>query len=188
MEKHLPAFTLLEILIVMVVIGIIATIAAPRLTRKDPSTKWENVLEEINNMVSYARQEAISRQKTYRLRFKINKSSADFVQIEEENTDPENPNKKIYPLIQAHGFKPIYKLSNSEKVSIKFEAIYHGKTEQLSENKGEAYCYIIPNGLVQEILIHAIRTEDNKTNKASFKMQPFFGKFEKFDGFLKPEK
>ena len=70
--------------------------------------------------------------------------------------------------------------------TINFHAIYKGKKEQLSENKGKAYGYIVPNGLVEDVLIHMMRIERGVQAKVSFSMQPFFGTFEMHENFIKP--
>ena len=175
------AFTLLEILLVMVVIGIIATMTIPRLIRKDPSSNWESVTDEMNNLVYYARQEAISNQNVYRLHFKENDDGKNIVQVEVEAIDKEHPDKKIYNPIKPYYFTPTYKFPESIEIS----AIYHGKEEELSGNRQHAYCYVISNGLVQETTIHLLRKENNKESKVSLKMLPFFGRFELLEGFVK---
>jgi len=85
-------------------------------------------------------------------------------------------------------FNPKYKFPES----VKIEEIYHGRTEQWSDNKKNAYCHVIPNGLVQEVFVHLEKTIDEDTKekkeKKTFKMIPFFGKFEMLDGFVKPQR
>lgn len=176
------AFTLLEIMIVMVVIGIIATMALPRLTRKDPSSNWTTVLDEINNLVFYARQDAISNYKNYQLRFTGKVIKPDKVTIEEEKASAEDPSKNIFVPAQAFGFATSYSLPKT----ISIEAVYHNKTEEMEDNKGNGYCHIIPNGLVQKTTVHLSRTEKNTTSKISLRMMPFFGKFEILEGFVRP--
>lgn len=182
MRKH-GAFSLVELMVVMVVIGILATMALPRLAKKKPSTEWKNVLEEVNNLVYYARQEAISTQNTYRLHFQSKKTAVDTVQVELEGPDPQKPTHKIYRTVRSHYFKPIYTFP--EEITI--HEVYHGKQKQFEENKNHAYCYVIPNGLVQEILVHLERTRNGEKSKVTFKMSPFFGKFELLEGFVKHE-
>ena len=72
--------------------------------------------------------------------------------------------------------------------NIKFRAFYLGKVEQFSENKNEAYCYIIPTGVVQDVSIQVVRIIGGLEEKATFKIEPFFGVFEFHEGLLKPEK
>ena len=171
-------------MVVMVVIGILATITLPRLTRKKPTSTWESITEEINNLVYYARQEAIAKYKNYRLHFKSNKYEQDLIEVEEENQDPEKPQKIIYNPVRSYYFNPKYLIPKNTNL----EAFYIGKEEQFDENKGNSYCHVIPNGLVQEVLIHLSQEEDEESEKRSemsLKMSPFFGRFELSEGFLR---
>jgi prepilin-type N-terminal cleavage/methylation domain-containing protein len=168
------AFTLIEVLLVVVVIGIMATMTIPRLTRKPPTAEWETVLDELNNLVYYARQKAISSQQVYRLHFESTGKLHDIVQVEIEKDNPEKPGQKLYLPEKSYYFNPIYKFP----AEITIQAVYHGKKNMLEEHNNHAYCYIIPNGLVQDISLHLERTQEEETTKKVFKTSPFFGKFE----------
>ena len=178
------AFTILEILLVVVVIGVVATIAAPRLIRRPPSAEWENVVEEVNNLVVYARQEAIANYKTYRLHFTISREELSVVQVEQEQADPEKPDRKLYVPIKSYYFNPRYKFPES----IMMHAVYHTKANELDENNQHAYCYVIPNGLVQQTWVHLERDVKGKKSRVTFEMLPFFGKFVVREGFVKPRR
>lgn len=183
------AFTIFEIIVAVAVIGILATMALPRLTKKSPKSEWSTVLDEVNNVLYYARQEAISNQKTYRLHFQTVRTDQDFVDVEVEEIMPKNTksrsSKLQYTKVKSFYFNPLYKFPSE----INIEAIYKGKDEQLQKNKNHAYCHIIPNGLVEEIIIHLKRTEPGteKASKKTFVVSPFFGRFEVHDDFLKPK-
>lgn len=168
------AFTLLEIMVVMFIIGILATMVPPRIVRKKPEAQWETVLDELNNIVYYARQEAIARKKIYRINFHAVRTDRDTVQVELEGEGPEKPGRKVYELVKSYYFNPVYKFPEE----IRIEAIYQDKKEQLEENNDHGYCYVIPDGLVQEIFVHLIKTEDERQQKMTVKMLPFLGRFE----------
>lgn len=182
--KNNSAFTLIEILIVMVVIAFMATIISPWLFRKKPAQNWPTTLDRFNSFLYFARQEAISTNKVYRVVFKSNKQEPDFILVQEETEDPENPDKIIYKQTFSEYFKTQYTLPDT----IKMVSCYKGKVEQFAENKGNGYCFVIPNGLVEDIMIYLVRKIDDKEEKATFKISPFVGKFDFYEGFLKPEK
>jgi prepilin-type N-terminal cleavage/methylation domain-containing protein len=181
-SKASRAFTMLEMMVVLFLIGIIAALFAPRLTRRSPASDWKNVLDDINNLVSFTRQEAISNYKIYRLVFKTRKNKPDLVIVEEETDDEEKPDKKIYK--QADFSFISAKLALNEIVKI--NGVYHGKEETMESNKGQGYCHVIPNGLVQDVSIHLTRFEDGGQDKATFRMSPFFGRFEYIEGHVRP--
>ena len=173
-------------MVVVVIIGILATMFLPRLAKREPGSKWEDITEEINNLVNYARQEAIANHKNYRLHFKSNRYEQDLVEVEEEGHDPEKPQKIVYQSVTSDYFSPKYLIPKNTN----FEAFYIGKEEQFADNKGNAYCHIIPNGLVQEVLIHISQDQETKegeqiSSEMSLKMSPFFGRFELSEGFMK---
>jgi type II secretory pathway pseudopilin PulG len=171
-------------MLVMVVIGILATMTLPRLIRRSPSAKWEVILDEVNSLLYFARQEAISTYKVHRLHFVV-KGAEKYVVVEIESDDPEKPTRKIYTPTKSYYFKPRYTFP--ETISI--EAVYDGKIEQLDKYRDHAYCYIVPNGLVQEIFIHLLKEEEGRPpEKRTLTVSPFLGKFEIHEGYKKPPK
>jgi len=178
------AFTLIEIMVVMVVIGFMATIIGPRLFRKKDDVKIERVLGELNNMLTIARQEAIFTEKTYRLLFKSEKENSDSVTIQVMENDSDNKDKFIPTKVVSEYLNTEYLLPNN----IKIESVYLGKQDLLEDKKRQAFCYISKEGLSQNILIHIVKINEDSKVKYSFKMEPFVGEFELSEGFLKPEK
>lgn len=188
MLRTSTGFTLIEILVVLFLIGIMATIGIPRfLLDRQPKAEWPTIVDDINNLVIFARQEAISNQAVYRLVFKKQKKGRDVVLVQREGRDPEKPLKKVYNEVTSGYIQARYELPEA----IKFQALYHGKQEEFAENKNEGYCYVIPDGLVQDVLIHLTKKKNDKGKKevqGTLRMSPFFGKFEFFDGFARPER
>lgn len=184
MKKAGAAFTMMEMMVVIFLIGIISAIVIPRVAYRAPKSEWPNILDEVNNLVFFARQEAAANQKNYRLNFKSQSTGQDSVWVEEENDDPEKPMHKIYSAVSSSYFTPKYLFHES----VKIKAVYLGKEEQLTEQRGQAFCYVIPDGLVQEVVMHLVRkVDDAEEVRATFKMMPFLGKFEHYEGFLRPE-
>lgn len=160
----------------------------PLILKRPSHDTWTHVLDDLNNIVFYTRQEAISQQKIYRITFKRPKGEqADSIIIEEETKDPEHPSRFLYIPITSYYFPTTYTLSSS----IKIKAVYIGQEELFSEHPNNgASAYVIPDGLIQDVIIHMIKTigTDGKEDKMSFRMSPFFGTFELLQGFVKPAK
>ncbi len=176
------AFTLIEILIVMVIIGFMVTIIPSWLFKKRVDVTLPAVMQEFNNLLLVARQQAIVSRKTCRLFFKSEKNLADYVVVQTMEKNFEKPGKQIARVVASEYLETKYNLPKD----IKMEAVYCGKKEMFSENKNEAYCYIMPNSLVQNIFIHITRRMDNTEQKMTFKVEPFMGEFELHNGFLRP--
>lgn len=177
------AFTIIEMMVVIFLIGVMATFIIPRIAYKPPKAEWNSVLDELNNIALFARQEAIANHQTYRLNFKSNGNKPDTVTIEQETENPEKPEKKIYKQAKSYYLKTQYQIHPS----IKIKAFYHGKKNELTSDDGNTLCYIIPDGLVQDILIHFTKNEKGLEYHTSLRMMPFYGKFEMEEGFVKPE-
>jgi len=180
-----PAFTFIEILMVLLLVGVVAAVMMPMITRQRVSkAKWSIIEDDFNNLIFFARQEAIANQKVHRLTFSTSKeSNLDQVSIEEELQDPEKPGKIIYVPVQSYYIETQYELDKS----VKIRRVYVGNKEMFTENpvKG-AHCYVVPDGLVQDVIIQLTRTQDGKEEGGSLKMNPFFGKFEFEEGYVKP--
>lgn len=177
------AFTMIEMMVVIFLIGVMATLIIPRLAYKAPKAEWPSVLDDLNNIALFARQEAIANHAVYRLNFKANGNNPDTVTIEQEVADPEKPERKVYTQTQSYYLKTQYQFHPS----IKIKAFYHGKREELNSSEGNTCCYVIHDGLVQDVLIHLTKNEKGVERRASLKMMPFYGKFELEEDFIKPE-
>lgn len=183
--KKSQAFSLIEILVVVAIMAIIATTTFPRMLKQGSDTKFPHVLGELNNLAFYARQEAILQRKVFRLSFQVNTQTPDVIVIESEEKDKEKPGKTIFKPYEGLGFQAKYELPKE----IKINAVYQQGKEQLELNKGKvAYCYIIPDGIMEDLLVRMTRTFDKDEEKASFKIRPFLGNFEFFESWIKPEK
>jgi prepilin-type N-terminal cleavage/methylation domain-containing protein len=176
-KKASHAFTLIEIMVVVMLVGMMATIGLPKLFHRSPALEWRVILEDFNNLIFFARQEAISNQKLYRLALKSNPKGLDFILVEEEKDDPEKPGRKIHERDYSPYVTTKYELSEQVRIS----AVYYGKTEMMAENKATGYCYVISDGLVQDVIVHLIRNYEGVESKASFRMMPFLGAFEYLD-------
>ena len=183
MKHQSCAFTMIEMMVVITLIGVMLAVGLPRLVHRRPDSEWPTILQDLNNLVFFARQEAISNQKNYRLTFKANKTPPDEVLVEEEVDDTEHPGKKIFQLATSYFMKTRYVLHDS----IKIKSLFHGKQDEISSDVGQGYCYVIPDGLVQDVLIHLTKKEGVSEFKTSLKMMPFQGTFELIDGAVRPE-
>jgi hypothetical protein len=172
------AFTFFEIMVVLILIGVVTTIFAPRLIRRPLKTEWHTITDDFNTMALFARQEAIIHKKVYRLAFKSNPNAQDLVWIEEENDDPEKPKRKIYTAISSYYFNTRYQLADQ----VKLKAVRSGKRDLLSDEHGVAYCSIKQDGLIDDITVQLVRKIDSIETAATLKMNPFLGRFELQEG------
>lgn len=184
-----PAFTMIELVIVISLMGVMAMMMVPRFTNRDPETQWPAVLDGFNRMIDFARQEAIAKQKTHRIVFVSHAQEPDQVLIEREARDADKPNKVLFKPLNSPYFKGVYTLPKQVKIN----AVFQNGVDQLQEraSKRRAYCHVINEGLVEDTLVHLTRlpaSRGEEESMVSFKMVPFFGRFEQFPTHVKPEK
>ena len=162
--------------------GIIASIFLPRLSRRPTTAEWPSITQDLNNLALFARQESLANHQVYRLAFVSNPKGTDSVRVEQEKADPENPSHKKYDLVFSYYLPTTYNFN----AAVKLKAVYVGKTNMLDEQRGVAHCYIIPDGLVQDVTVHLVRHIDAVETSATFIMNPFFGRFEFNEGLIRP--
>ncbi len=182
MIKH-KAFSLIEIMVVVAIIGMIIATTVPRILKRPSQAEWPVVVDMINDLVTLARQEAMTFQVAHRVTFAI-KGEDQVIRVEGESTDPENPSRKIYRPITSLYMKTDYLLPDA----IRIRGVFWGKEEQLEQNKGEAYCYVMPNGLVQSVLVHLVRFDEfeEEEDGLTLQMSTFYGQFSFREGLKKP--
>ena len=170
------AFSLIEILIVL---SVIAILYAGVTKFRSPEDTWTYVLGRLNELTSFAKQEAIIKRKVHKLVFISKENSLDSVSIWVKDSDKYMEVKTIYDTV--------YKLPEDIKIS----AVYIDKKEESLEK--EVNVYISTDGLIQETVIHLTRHdlarhEKSGDDKKTFKVNPFIGSFEMFDGFRRFDK
>lgn len=162
-------FTMLEIMVVLLLIGVAVGMVLPRMIRRAPDTEWPAITDELNNMLYFARQEAITTQKIHRLVFK-KKEQTIHVEVQGPQT---KPGIYSYESVFSYYFTTHYTFPEI----IKCQAVKQGKKNLFDENKGVAYCYVVPHGLVEDVVVELERSDTDRTSSARFVIQPFLGSF-----------
>ncbi len=155
----------------------------PLLNRQRPQETWETLQEDLNQLASFAREEALTRRKIYRIVFQQKPQAEGKIFVEEEHTDPEQPEKKTYNAVPAGYQKTSLTLENGRTL----RAVYIGKRNVLTDQDPQAFCYVIPDGMMQPVTIQIVRAHKNYEEIVSFQLNPFMGSFDRHDGKLKPE-
>lgn len=180
-QSSSPGFSLIEIMVVVALLGLLLAMVMPRLSRRAPSSEWKTVLSEFNNLAQFARQESIAEQAVFRLNFSRGKNPApDTVTVERlSKIGPDG--KQEFTQASSPYLPTKYELAET----IRFRAVFHGKQDQLQEG-GQAFCYLIPDGLVQDTYVQLMRIENLKEEAVTLKMLPFDGYFELAEKIIRP--
>lgn len=157
----------------------------PRLVRRAPSSEWPTIRDELNNMIYFARQEAITSQIVHRLVFApkqgeiyveklVKKNVGKNSSVSVATSSGKKQEKDLFEKVHSHYFTSNYMLP--EAVSI--TSLKRGKKDLLPEGKNpRGYCYVVPHGLVESLTLVLTRTEDESSELQEFNMEPFLGKF-----------
>lgn len=186
MKSTNPAFTLFEILVVITIMVVMAATIIPRMRNRVPKAEWSTILIDLNNLVFFARQDAIAKQGVRRLMFKQNTNQqADTVIIQEEVDDPEHQGKKLWRQVKSDLAKTKYMFHES----IRLNGFYHNgkRQDDFEDQRGEGHCYILTDGLVEDVIVQLVRKVRNEKTEyvESFIMSPFFGTFSRHEGAVK---
>jgi hypothetical protein len=171
-------FTIIEILLVTALIGAVAAIIIPRIGRRTPQHDWPVLLDKINHLASIARQESLMHHNVYRLVFAKGTDAADAIYIEEEYLDDEKPGMKRYREPKVYYSTTRYEFGQG----LWLNGFYQGKENLLSERKAKAYCYIIPDGMMQECMVKIAKKLGEQEFFVTLTANPFEGKFEFDEG------
>ena len=178
-----PAFTLIEILGVIFLGSLLVSMILPLLNkRQKPQESWETLHDNLNQVASFARQEALIKRKVYRLVFEQAPNREGRVFVEEELPDPEHPDKRMYNRAKSDYQMTSLTLAYGRTI----RAVYVGKQNVLGDNQ-QAYCYVIPDGMMQPVIVQMVKTDKIGEEIISFQLNPFLGSFDRHEGKLKPE-
>ncbi|PCI74116.1 hypothetical protein COB28_02005 [Candidatus Dependentiae bacterium] len=187
--KKKTGFSLIEILAAVFIIGTMVSMVLPRLRNRSTEMSVSNYTQLLNRMIQWTRQQAIVDRTTYRITFFKRKSSEpDSVQIEYSKPDPEkkegsrSQSRLIWEQIKHSSFNTKLDMP----LDLRFLAAFQGKQEIFESNKNIAHCYIMHEGLVQDIVLHITQQniEYETTEKATLIMEPFLGKFTQKNGHI----
>lgn len=140
------AFTLIEILVVLFIIGFFFSYAATKVFRKD--AKIKDTFSEISSLNRRLYTASRMHKKNYRMVFKLSRRNTTFW-AEKEN--PKNEYEIADSILKKN--KKIHRLLSIESM----EASYWDE----EKTRGLAFIYYYPKGVGQETAVHFRRTDRN---------------------------
>jgi type II secretory pathway pseudopilin PulG len=174
-------FSILEALLVLGIIAFILSGTVGFLTRDKTTQDLFDIDHALNGLLLTARQEALINGSVVRLHL-YGREIPQKVMLEKFTVNPENPHEKKVSPVTTIGSVTQYTLPSSWKAS----AVYAGHEEQLTKNKGHAFCYVPHEGLISPILIQLQATESQKS--ATLKSEAFQKKFSLHHILINPPK
>ena len=175
-------FTLIEIMVAILIVGLMAAIITPNLGRKKPEYERKQLLGNLNALVRLAAQQASATGKLHRVFFDFDRNKFTVeVKAEGKNDKGEQAFKPIKaPYLHSSLTWPKY--YRVENFSIE------GTDEGSADTKKTAWFFIMPDGLAQDVIINVTDRNPayrNKPKQIGLVMNPFSAQFRIYDSFQK---
>ena len=186
--SHKQAFTFLEIMIGLVIIGLLASIAIPNLRSLMKKDERQIFVSNLNSLLSVALDNAVYSEKINRIIFDfINKK----VSIEQQ-TDKKLPSGQM----QFEDIDSQYTQSSFDftKADLEFINFFIDTKDEMSLSVGQAkkekvWFYILPDGTAQPVILNIIDMDERlseEERKFSLVLNPFTIQFKKYEKFMQP--
>jgi prepilin-type N-terminal cleavage/methylation domain-containing protein len=175
--KNSRAFTLIEIMVVIAIIAVMATIVTPLFRGTNASYERRSFTASLNSLLFLGYQQAL-------ITHKIHAINCDFL-------------RKIISLrvVESEGKDPVAAKINYQQTSLEWPDQFEPKNFYLEGNdvlpgKSTVWFYIMPDGLAQDVIINFFDTRDTLPSgdprPVCLVLNPFFISMKEYDAFQKP--
>jgi len=174
-------FTLIELVIALAIIAILAIALVPRFGGKQERLQSKGFVAKLNNLMQTAWQQSLVSQKIQRVKFDFANKKVELA----EQKDQEHPEV----------FVPVRGDYIDTELSIPgtyfFANFYIGGKDQMRHGKrADAWFFVMPSGLSQEIVVNIINQDesvkDGAVEKFGVVLNPFTVQFDYYDTFQRP--
>jgi prepilin-type N-terminal cleavage/methylation domain-containing protein len=185
MNKH-AGFTLLELLIVILIMGLLSAIIIPNLKRTTPRYEREEFIARFNALTQLAWRQALGTHKAQQVSIDLSKKII-FLLVDTGEKD-----RSGEPV-----FKPITGLAVETSISIpdqfEFKQFFIEGYDMMAKftrtKTDEMWFYIIPEGMAQDVIVNFVDTKDtidDVPRQVGLVLNPFSAQFKIYDAFQKP--
>jgi type II secretion system protein H len=182
-------FSLIEVMVAILIIGIMAAIIAPNLRRRQPDAERQQFLGHLNAIIRLAAQQAAVTRTVHRVLFDF-KANKITVQTKIEGKDEKG--EQLYKAIKA----PYLHSSLTWPASFRVEQFKIEGTDEMGK-EGRAvgaadersyWFFIMPEGLAQDVIINFYdrnKAYKSKPKQIGLVLNPFSAQFKIYDSFQK---
>jgi prepilin-type N-terminal cleavage/methylation domain-containing protein len=176
-------FTLIEILIAIVIVGIIMAIAVPNLRRLTPSRPRKEFIGNLNAVNQFALNNALVTRKVHQVHFDFGKKK---VTVKAATGALKENEAEFVPIKGTH-------LNSNVTIpkTITFQNFIIEGSDQLaiSSSRSEAWYFIVPDGMAQAVTINFTDSKDTlpsgKPRPVGLVLNPFSARYKVYDSFQK---
>ena len=176
-------FTLLELMVVLVLIGLLATILIPNLRRQAPNHDRKELAGYLNAISLFAMQRAVETHRVHKIVLNLSKRT-----ISLEMQSPKKDNKDVFVPVKSSFLRTEFRWAPH----LIFKNIYIDKEDkmQLFQKLAETWFFIIPEGIGQAVVLNILDMKDTRMNikgkQVSLVLNPFTLQFKEYDSFQNP--
>jgi len=178
-------FSLIEIMVVVVIIAIMATVMVPNFRRATPDQERAKVITSLNELMQGAWQNATSNDKLQKIEFNFDRQAVKLTQAQKMGLTVDDDQK----------FEPVGE--NVIISEVKWPEYYRiinfyieGRDQMRLGSRDTAWFYVVPDGLAQQVVINFIDEKASEDSdipvKVGLVLNPFYVQFKEFYEFQQP--
>jgi type II secretion system protein H len=178
-------FSLIEIMVVIAIIAVLATIIVPNITKRTAAQERNAFIDRLTALTRLAAQQAQASGKIHRLTFDMAKLSVTLYVASEKKEATGQP-----VFVPATGYALAHHLLWPKQLVIK--NFYIEGFDEMGRYTGrkteEMWLYLLPAGTAQPVIINLTDTSDKHDGPAQIGLvlNPFNAQFKEYDTFQKP--
>jgi prepilin-type N-terminal cleavage/methylation domain-containing protein len=179
-------FSLIEIMVAILIIGLMAAIVSPNLGRKKPEYERQQFLGHLNALVRLAAQQASATGKLHRLYFDFERNKVS-VEVKAEGKN-EKGEQAFKPMKAAYLRSSLTWPKHYWPQNFIIEKSDELAPEGSVSTKKKVWFFIMPDGLAQDVIINIIDRNPayrGKPKQIGLVMNPFSAQFKIYDSFQK---
>lgn len=173
-------FSFIEIIVVIMIIGVMATIVVPNLLQQAPGYKRKQFFTELNTFMAITWEHALSTNQLHRVMFDFDTRT---IKIEVQ-TKQDETGKTTFQNVSGVYRKTTYTWDKNIEIREFF-------IEGLNEMKGgkkvdKMWIFVTPEGISQDAIINIVDIGEQKEIPLSLVLNPFIVQFKIYDTFQRP--
>jgi len=185
-QSNRTAFTLIELMVAIAVIAIMATIIVPNIFRLQPRYERKQFIADLNSLVRYGQQHAITSGKVQQIFVNITKK---MMELRSPSGKKDAQGQDEYTLVQRMYVPTHINIPASAQIKNFIIEGFDEVGKYTNSKTAELWFFIVPEGLTQEVIINFLDTNDKmyngKPRPIGLVLNPFTAQFKEYDTFQK---